>query len=887
MSDLSYFIFTLLHRNSDESNLIDPFKFVEGIIVGPDGSITESVNYATTNFIEVSPSTGYEGHSDSLSSGGKIFFKLVEYDENFVLVDGAGATNVDSFTTNADTKYVRLTMRSTAFGSDLKTNALIEGSGTNFAPYYTSRVLRPIYEDLERTLNYEKGQNFLLEKLNGDFKLSDLDYDYLIDLMETDLDTKFLVEIADQKNEMPDLLQEFYITDCDFNADDRLITVKSKTANAADEILRNYKTKIDFSKINIPLSSVTVFQRSILQIYQRGATVVTNVKAGEVWEEPVGYYKGRVYDRSLLTGDHYCARINDQVIINSGYSSELSTDVTGTYDYAGDVSGFPSYDDGTYRIIINVPNTRWEIRRISDNALLYVSNYGGGLEPEDTAFFGEFEGAGSETGTLYLDVMDIYFRLITNNGFIIDNFTSPGTGYATSQRVSYDLAVFKNDYNFVAPASLLYINSSSNFNFDSSVREDPKSVDKNFGKISEPYYNAGKYFNGIASGASLFRIPICPASWRSVQAYLQISDNSLAGFDIANTRRFRVDNAMNIVDILRAFLQELEIDIMHEYESLFSEFLYGDFPYTTFGFQRFFDIEAQDDATTEDTPTKNTRKFLLDKKAFLEYNFKTLPNKLELSLEEFFTILNTIYRINWHVDGRKLILEHEYWYKRGGSYSSDIVEVDTTLISNPRNGKPWSYAQNKFSFNKIEIPERIETTWIERSNEYFDGFPIDLKSSFVDKENIEENQLDVFTNIDYLFFNRNVNDSGFLMVEAVEAPIESGGSDVWHAAFTEALQDGVTPIVLQNGLLTWPLIHEEYWVYNLPTSDVSINGLYPFSVSNNITRKKEQDIVFPYLSNLANFGLIKTSLGNGELISAKISMGSRMVEAKIKHDTEL
>lgn len=895
MANTDTFKFTLLHRNSDTSNLIDPFKMVQGIIVGTDGSITESANYATTNFIEVDPSTDYEGHSDSLSSGGAIFFKLVEYDSDYVIIPpsaGGGGTNIDGFTTTASTKYVKLTMRSIAFGSDMKSHALIEGTGTSYIPYYTSRVLRPIYEELERTLSYEKDQKFKIEKLNGDFNLVDGDYDYIVGLLETNIDTQFFIEIIDSLGQMPDLLQEFYLTDLNYNADDRLVTVKSKTANPADEIFRNYKKKIDLSEVVTPLSSVYVGKRSIIQIYLRGASTVTNIRNGEFFEEKIGYYLGYVLNRSLLTGSHRCSRIRDEIVINSGYSSTLSTDVTGTYTYQGDISGHPYYSNGTYRIAVNSINTRWEITSSSGTVLHYASNYNlTGYDPVEKALFAKFSPAAGESGTLYLDVIDMYMRIITNSGVITDTYTSPGTTYPTFARDSSDLAQYKNDYGLVAPLPQNYIQGSggSAFFYSENTKEFPESTAVKIGKVPEPYLNSGEYYNGLTSTVLNIAIPVCPSSWRSLQVYFLLDDVGLGTFEISNSNFTEFNNGLEVSDVLKVLLRELNIDIMHEGTDTFSEFLYGTLP-SAFGFQTHFSLDTLGNTTVSGA----TKKILISKKAFKDLNTSNISTKLELSLEELFSILDTVYRVKWHVDGRKLILEHAYWYDRGGSYSTNNLAVDTTLIKNPRSGLPWSYSQNKFSFNKIEIPERIETKWIEPSNLLFDGFPVEINSGFSESENVTEKRLEIATNIDEIFYSRrNVTEDGFVMVEAVFDPIQVGGDDYWRAAWTKIKPSDViggsvneSDYFLQNGLLSWVHLHGKFYRFDLPTNDVYLNNK-PAITSSNITRKKEQDIVFPFISDLSTFGLIRTGLGDGELATAKISMTSRMVEAKVKHDTDL
>lgn len=896
MGYVDKYTFTLYHRNADASNLIDPFKMVQGIIVNADGTLTSSANYAATNFIPVSGGATYEGFSDSLSSGGRIFFKVAEYDTNKQLLSGTGFTNVDTFTTNGATAFVRLTLRSIAFGSDQKSHGLLPIINEGFVPYYTSRVLRPIYDDLERTLRYEKEQFFKVERLNGDFVLGDLDYDYVFGLLDTDLETKFYVEITDDLAVMPALLQEFYLTDLEYNVDDRLITVKSKTANPADEIMRAYRKKVDLSEAIVPLSEVTVTEKSVVQMYIRGAETVTNIRGSEVWYEPVTYYAGKVVNRTVLTTTHSFARIWDELKIAAGYVGSLSTNVTGTYINMGTISGQPYYENGTYRIAVNAIANRWEVTTIAGGTVLYTSPVyvvGIGLTPLEDALYLRFSGFGGQTGNFYIDVMDVYMRVLTSKEVITATGSSSPTTVNTAFRNANDITSFRGEYGLVAPITAGYISNSpasSFLSFSETTTPYQASVSRNYGTVPTPYLNAGEYYDGILQVAGTLRQGVCPSFWRNTQVYMAFDiNNDLLPFELTNARPVLFRNAINIADLIKVMLTTFDIEIDHEEDTLFSEFLYGAFPGGTFGAQKYYDIPNTTTAFTSATPRQNTRKFILDKKAYLEYNTSVLRNKLELSLEDVFTILDTIYRVKWHVDGRKLILEQAYWYLRGGSYTTDQLAIDTTLIENPLSGKSWSFRQNKFTFNKIEIPERIDPRFTEKTSDIFDYFPIDLNNGFVDEENVREVQLQLMTNIDFLNYNRrNTDDTGFIMVEAVEDELEAGAGAIWYVAWApyNELTTALIETYVQNGWLSFHHLINKYYIYDLPTDNATA-GSDTLDTTNNITRKKEQDIVFPYIADLSTFGLVRTDLGDGELSEAKISMSSRIVEAKIKHDIDL
>lgn len=90
---------------------------------------------------------------------------------------------------------------------------------------------------------------------------------------------------------------------------------------------------------------------------------------------------------------------------------------------------------------------------------------------------------------------------------------------------------------------------------------------------------------------------------------------------------------------------------------------------------------------------------------------------------------------------------------------------------------------------------------------------------------------------------------------------------------------------LQNGLMSFIYLHPNFWTYDLPSTDVTINE-YPDTWVRGIERKKKQKVAFPSLDDPNPLQLIKTYLGDGQIEKLSVNLQSRMNDIELKYDTE-
>lgn len=90
---------------------------------------------------------------------------------------------------------------------------------------------------------------------------------------------------------------------------------------------------------------------------------------------------------------------------------------------------------------------------------------------------------------------------------------------------------------------------------------------------------------------------------------------------------------------------------------------------------------------------------------------------------------------------------------------------------------------------------------------------------------------------------------------------------------------------IQNGFMSWIYLHPNYWIYDLPASDVTIND-DPYTYVAGIKRGKKQNVKYPSLEDPNPIQLIKTYIGDGQIQKLSINLSSRMNEIQLKYDTE-
>jgi hypothetical protein len=380
-----------------------------------------------------------------------------------------------------------------------------------------------------------------------------------------------------------------------------------------------------------------------------------------------------------------------------------------------------------------------------------------------------------------------------------------------------------------------------------------------FGQFaSDSIFYANKYFTWKTEIGIGKLHPVLRSTWRDYSIWIKYDSVINVLFEAGAVMVEGVD-AYKINDVLSAILGQLDSTITHFGSSDYSRFLY----------------DVLNPVTGE-----GNQAVLISPITNITVRYDTAATKAEITLAEILAMLKGVYNCDWFIDSaKKFRIEHTKYFRNGGSYDSDVIGADLTTINEPRTEKKWGFEQNKYTYEKEAMPERINFQWANEVSEVFKGYPIIFKSLYVQKGNIQEINIARFvSDLDFILAYPNlVNKDDFMLLNT---PVLFG-SDV---EFFDVVEGGNT-WRLQNGRLSFVYLHDKFWRDNLAGKNININQID--GTANSVKRQRVQDVLFQYSISLDSFGLIKTGLGNGELISASRSFYNKAIKAKIKHDTEV
>ena len=253
--------------------------------------------------------------------------------------------------------------------------------------------------------------------------------------------------------------------------------------------------------------------------------------------------------------------------------------------------------------------------------------------------------------------------------------------------------------------------------------------------------------------------------------------------------------------------------------------------------------------------------------------------KAPIKLSEVFALLWYFHKCKWYIDdSNRLRIEHIHFFKNGLSYDSQQIGANLTTQLEPKTGKAWGYWQNKYKFDKSKLPERFEFSWMDDTSVPFDGFPIDIRSLFVEKGNIENWTIGRFTSdVDFIQSNpAEISKEGFVFFEATES------SGTYSLPFVE-LTVGDETFKVQNGYAAFMHAHPQYHKYALPATDITINE--EDTTATTTIRTKQQEVEFASVEP-DPMQLITTGLGTGEIEGMEITLSNGTIKIQVAHDTE-
>lgn len=369
------------------------------------------------------------------------------------------------------------------------------------------------------------------------------------------------------------------------------------------------------------------------------------------------------------------------------------------------------------------------------------------------------------------------------------------------------------------------------------------------------------YFAPPSSLSGEWYMPIAQSQWSNRVSYWFAYHSVFQLLEQKGVAAYTLRNAYPLWSCLSVLLAATGSSVTFQGTSAYSEFLYS-----------------------ERNPLSGelVKLFVTPKSNILAGDYSIPAQKAMTTLGQFLDMLRNVYQLYWFIDSdNRLRIEHIRWFKNGGSYSgSPSVGIDLTETVERRNGTPWAYGVNEYTYEKEEMPQRYQFEWMDDERIPFKGEAIELLSPAVTEGKVENVSVGNFSSdIDYMLLNPSVfSQDGFALLGA------TGSGNSWSVPFITYTQAGVT-ITLQNGYLSFFSLQPTYWVYDLPAKTAKINGIV-YSLSY-VSRRKQQRVTIPLgISDPDFLKLVKTNMGDGEIRAVSIPLSSRVAQFTLNYDTE-
>ena len=799
---------------------------------------------------------------------------------------------------------------------------------------YQERYTNAIFGDgLSVDYNRQSNEQYYTEQLNGKITFVNDDY-YFIMNAPFDQRIDMVLENYEYGTWWTYLQCYFYRTDCEINADDKIIVVQPTTADKYAEFVGVLEKEVDLIKLAPRITPVMLDKRPCLQLYAKGQDSISCILSNMSWEQD-------------------CESVDDDNELRNTFHFYK----WGNYVTAGLIgSNLPSVAPKFYSKALGASESITNFSITSGQYTLAVSTYtapGGALRGLVAI---SLSGTQQWSGTMLASEwgMPITMNLNGSNGN--PNCKIEFANVEVYGRLISDVNSILGVDTFDIPSNDL-VGNNRNYKKVSPVvpgGDLELAINGNFSTTPTEWgiYQTGQYYTTpVVIGGGEFH-PVLRNNWGRASFWIM---QSTALDYVEQTGRHTVilKDAYRLIDVINAILAELMPSL-----SVNSRFLGGFDP---------LDQADPDEGILYITPKSN----------ILNINYTEPAQTAPISLRQILDMLRVCYRCYWQLSGSLLQIEHIEWFRRGGRYTgTPLAQIDLTSKVTVRNGKYWDYQTNKYTFDKAQMPARYEFGWMDEVTLPFNGLPIDMVSNYVDQSKVDKFTINNFdSDIDYLMLNPSgVSKDGFVIMKAdyfniIDNPIQEGGQnslsvilsystkvgevvtvdyeatgegqvraydkdghlieeiDYWNSdgdwytdwvlpagtefiavhfgsvpstfrltvfepsalkvLYTNWNYNGYTDHWLQNGRLSFVYL-SRYYAYDMPCPTYRIGtGQYAQpQTAKGIAKNKIQDVNFPTPGYIETSQTIRTGMGNGKIKKLTLNLSSKMAQATLEYDTE-
>ena len=703
-------------------------------ISNTNGDAYVAANWNASGFISI---TGGNRYYPTEKYNGAFYDAQKRYISGFNVLDTPSPTDKMSLLAPPNARYMRITVRPAIWQS---------------FTIYEYRATRPVYkDDLAKEYELETNQRFYRAKLSGKISFIRDDYDFI---RSQPFATKFVTLIY-QSDDLGQTWFEYFRgkfmnTDCEFNDDDKKVQLQPDVMDEYNDTLAGLEKEYNLIELAPAINPIQLTKRPLIQLYIPGDSVVSCFLGGIYWEQDAN----ATTDRNALINTYYFALCNllkeinvtgsTNPNVNGLYAGAMSAGNNNTFTgnmYPNISNGYYIYASQQYQPpfwrIVTI-----EIRRSSDNVAMYrYTQELPGNAPWDNAEFDAAAVSGSgATGSAHCEMAtySVYAR------YLLDVTTISGIN--TYPLPNDDIVDYNRNYRRAIGYAIDVARISNNSTTTPTQwgrRDDSTYFQPPFSIWGQEFY------------------PIARSTWRYASIWFAFSlfDDIL---EVDGRKQYTLRDAYPLASCISVLLKQFAPGITHEATPEYSQFLYS-----------------------ESNPISGQvfRLFISQKSNVKVGDYDRPAQKAPITLQQLTNMLRDCYRAFWYIEDGKFKIEHIQWFRNGGSYSyNPIIGVDLTQLTNVRNGKKWGFDTSKWSFDKVDMPERFQFKWMDDCTKGFEGYPIEVISEYVTAGKIEEVNVSNFTSdVDYIILNPTaISDDGFVLMAANEANLlrfDYGDSD--------------------------------------------------------------------------------------------------------------
>lgn len=718
----------------------------------------------------------------------------------------------------------------------------------------------------------QENEMYFREKLNVKLTYQREDFD---SIYAAGFDTEFQAELQQQISSVWTTLWtgKFWYTDIDFDVDNRTCIVQPETYDLYEELLGGMEKEFNLIELEPPTVSVQMLKQAVIQVYFPGSSFVANfTNDGIFYETPCTPFNTTpAPGESLPIDNHETLRNDSGFGLGTGYTTpddgllnyarvvipagSISPDVSGVY-YAKSYLASELWnittnkdtsftrEDGVYAIINELfsGTMRQAIVRVSDGVAVYNTDiqtipwspFGQPPHASPNQTFTSLTSGDTVQAYLFMP----YVRLLTTKEVVDGN---------TAIELQDEDPIPHGTFTHAIPIDTL------NFIFSEGASTTPTRWGKRGLTLQFPL----QYFTKPSSTETL--MPVAGTTWTGASAWFWLDDD-LRDLQQEGSELITINDAYKLSDCISVLLDEIQPLISHADSTTYSQFLYA--------------------ATNAIRGTKKVP-IIIPKSNVVVGNYDQPAKKAPIRLSEIIKFISFFYNAYWYIGGENLfIIEHENYYHNGKSYTTENVGTDLTAGIEPKTELQWAYRSNKFKYDKTNMPERIETNWMDNVSPQFEGFPIQVLSAYAQKGNIEQRVISKFTSdVDFIHVAASdISKEGFVFLECLQ------GELYYTVPFVTFVISADESYTMQNGYASLIYAHNQYHKHNLPAESVTLNK--STITATTTKRSKVQDIIFATEEVIDPYELIETNLGVGRVKKMDRQINSNTVKLTIMHDNE-